>query len=106
MIGLNKKTAPLDSPQAVFASQGWTWKVLKSWQNDDNKPYARWFVAVRSPMTYGSFDMGDTYVRDIVLNAHLIEVDGREPTVEELDEVDQLRHKLAAQKDPLADLFA
>ena len=48
------------NPQA-----GWTWRILKKWQIDDNKPGARWFVAVKSPMTYGSYDMGDEYVKNI-----------------------------------------
>lgn len=97
MIGLTKKTADVDSPQAVFAGAGgsWEYRVLKTWQNDDAKPYARWFMAVKSPMTWGSFDVGDTYVRDVVLNAELVQVGGREPTLAELDEVAELRELVA-----------
>ena len=28
-------------------------------------PYARWFCAVKSPNTYGSWEYGDTYARDV-----------------------------------------
>ena len=44
------------------------WKVLKKYQNAENEAkndYARWFCAVKSDMTYGSFELGDTYVSDI-----------------------------------------
>ena len=27
--------------------------------------YARWYCAVRSPMTYGSWEYGDVYVHDV-----------------------------------------
>lgn len=47
----------------------WEWRVLKKWQVDDNKPYARWFCAVKSPFTHGSYDLGDVYVKDIKSNA-------------------------------------
>lgn len=43
----------------------WQWRVLKKYQTDDNKPFARWLCAVRSPFTYGSFEMGDCYVKDV-----------------------------------------
>jgi hypothetical protein len=33
-------------------------EVLKSWQADNSKPYARWFVAVNG-------DLGDSYAGDI-----------------------------------------
>lgn len=44
---------------------GFIYKVLKAWQSDPDKPYARWFCAVSSPYTYGGYDMGDTYVSDV-----------------------------------------
>ena len=43
-------------------------RVLKKYQNAENEAkneYARWFCAVKSDMTYGSFELGDTYVADI-----------------------------------------
>ncbi|MBU2177419.1 MAG: hypothetical protein KJ556_20195 [Gammaproteobacteria bacterium] len=67
------KTRPLDKPYKIFSSQlrpytDWEWRVLKAYQNPEQEarnPYARWFCAVRSPMTFGSWDYGDTYVADI-----------------------------------------
>lgn len=49
----------------VSANGEWTWRVLKKWQIDDNKEYARWFCAVKSPNTFGSYDIGDVYVKEI-----------------------------------------
>ena len=41
--------------------------MLKTYQipaNEDKNRYARWFVAVKSDMTHGSYDMGDSYIRE------------------------------------------
>lgn len=61
------KERKVDNPYEVWENKeaGWTWNVLKKWQIDDNKPYARWFCAVKSPMTYGSWEYGDVYVSEI-----------------------------------------
>lgn len=50
----------------------WEWHVLKKWQIDDSKPYARWFCLVKSPFTFPNYDMGDTYVSEIKRYAELI----------------------------------
>lgn len=63
------KSRPLDNPYAIYISNllpDWEWRVLKKWQVDDNKPYARWFCAVKSPMTYGEWEYGDVYVSEIL----------------------------------------
>jgi len=57
------------NPRISFES-----RVLKKYQGDDNKEYARWLVAVKSPMTYGSYDMGDSYVSEIKLGAYRLTV--------------------------------
>lgn len=59
------KTRKVNDPYEIYRSNdGWEWRVLKKWQIDDSKPYARWFCAVKSPFTSG-YDMGDTYVTDV-----------------------------------------
>lgn len=65
MINLCGKTRPKNKPYEIWEnSAGWTWKVLKKWQTDDNKPYARWFCFVTSPhCPHG--EMGDVYVQEI-----------------------------------------
>jgi len=71
------KIREVDNPYEVWKSADgtWEWRVLKKWQVDDDKPYARWFCAVKSPFTYGKYDMGDTYVNDIKENAQKVEGD-------------------------------
>ena len=52
------------------------WKVLKTYQRPDKEKdnqYARWFCAVKSPMTYDSWELGDTYVREILNIANIID---------------------------------
>ena len=55
-------TNPYETWQSFDGS--WTWKVLKKWQVDDNKEYARWFCFVTSPFC-PSGEMGDVYVSEI-----------------------------------------
>ena len=60
------KTRDRKNPYEVWKSFDgtWTWNVLKKWQVDDNKPFARWFCDVESPMCPNG-EMGDVYVADI-----------------------------------------
>jgi hypothetical protein len=66
------RTRPLENPYAIFSSMslpGWEWRVLKTYQTyekEKGNTYARWFCAVKSPMTYGDWEYGDTYVKDIL----------------------------------------
>ena len=63
------KTRDVDNPYEVWVAGDWEWKVLKQYQSPEKEatnPYARWLCAVKSPYTYGSYDIGDTYIRDIV----------------------------------------
>jgi len=60
------KTRPLANPYEIWINpQGWEWRVLKKWQVDDEKPFARWYCAVKSPFTYGQYEYGDVYVSEI-----------------------------------------
>jgi hypothetical protein len=69
MKNTQNKTRELDNPYEIWETQDmhgkWTWKVLKKYQADDDKPYARWLCGVKSPFTYGSYEMGDVYVSEI-----------------------------------------
>lgn len=67
------KTRNVNEPYEVYtSSDGWEWRVLKHYQTPENEaknPYARVFCAVKSPMTAPSYDMGDTYLKDILMYA-------------------------------------
>ena len=65
-----KKTADLDAPHATFVNEvaGWEWRVLKVYRkasSDKGDQYARWFLAAKSPNTFGSWEYGDTYINDV-----------------------------------------
>jgi hypothetical protein len=64
------KTRPPNDPYEIWeTAQGtWKWYVLKKWQADDDKPYARWFCMVYSPYVPDG-EMGDVYVADIKAQA-------------------------------------
>jgi hypothetical protein len=68
------KTRKVDNPYEIWKNinAGWEWRVLKKWQmpkTEAKNEYARWFCAVRSPMTYGSWEYGDVYVKEIKQHA-------------------------------------
>jgi hypothetical protein len=69
------KTVKVNEPYEIWLGIGldWEWRVLKKYQRpglEFKNPYARWFTAVKSENTFGSYDMGDTYVEEIKRNAH------------------------------------
>ena len=62
------KTRNQDAPYAIFQSPNgqWEWRVLKTYKHPKNEvkdPFARWFVAAKSPHTFGEFELGDSYAR-------------------------------------------
>jgi len=62
------KTRKVDNPYQTYSKGGWDWAVLRHYQNANGEvgnPYARVFCAVRSPYTYGAWEYGDVYCREI-----------------------------------------
>jgi hypothetical protein len=74
------KTRKVDNPYEIYRSDylpNWEWRVLKKYQSPEKEkenPYARWFCAVKSPMTYGDWEYGDTYVKDILVEARAYKI--------------------------------
>ena len=64
------KSRKVDNPYAIYRnSEGWEWRVLKTYQHPDNangNHLARWFCAVSSPFTHGTYDYGDVYIKDVI----------------------------------------
>lgn len=72
------KSRTKENPYAVFKGNGpfgeTEMRLLKTYQvpaNEAKNQYARWFVAVKTPMTYGSHDMGDSYIREATMGLTL-----------------------------------
>lgn len=65
------RTRPVNNPYRVFRTGDWEWRVLKAYSADESKPFARWFCAVRSPMTEPSYDLGDVYVSEVLRNTEV-----------------------------------
>lgn len=66
------KLRNVDHPYATFIGDGslkdWEWRVLKRYKSPEREredQYARWLCAVRSPMTWGQWEYGDVYIRDV-----------------------------------------
>lgn len=65
MKNLQAKTVSRQNAYEVWTSAyGFVWYVRKKWQVDDDKPFARWFCDVTSPMCPEG-ETGDVYVSEI-----------------------------------------
>ena len=65
------KTVKVDNPYEIYKGNGFEWRVLKKYQTPENEaknPYARWYCAVKSDMTYDMWEYGDVYVSEIKQN--------------------------------------
>lgn len=69
------KIRDVENPYEIWKAGNWEWRILKKYKTPKGEaedPFARWFCAVKSPFTYGSWEYGDTCVRDIVSQAHRV----------------------------------
>jgi len=74
------KTRELDNPYEIWECKlpwGITeYRILKKYQapiNEAKNPFARWFTAGKSDATFGSWEYGDMYVKDIVSSGRRIQ---------------------------------
>ena len=71
MKNLCGKTVKREQAYEVWQAGDWTWYVLKKYQADDRKPYARWFCDVVTPICPHG-EMGDVYAADVMNAARRI----------------------------------
>ena len=74
------KTRKLENPYEVWkcnAPWGITeYRILKKYKNPESEakdPLARWFTAAKSDATFGNWEYGDMYVKDIVSTGHRVD---------------------------------
>ena len=70
-LGKGKK---VDDPYAIFKAGDFEIRVLKTYKvakNEEGDQYARWYTVAKSPMTFGSWEYGDTYRREVIENFSL-----------------------------------
>tara|TARA_R100000742_G_C4276716_1_gene97990 strand:+ start:1178 stop:1477 length:300 start_codon:yes stop_codon:yes gene_type:complete len=72
-MGANQfgKCRDVEEPYAVYIDvhKQFETRVLKTYQTrekEQDNSSARWFVAVKSPYTFGSWEYGDSYVRNVL----------------------------------------
>ena len=65
------KSRNMEDPYAIYKGGGsfgeTEMRLLKTYQlpkNESTNEYARWFVAVKTDATFGSYDMGDSYIAE------------------------------------------
>tara|TARA_R100000664_G_scaffold15052_1_gene23449 strand:- start:59 stop:343 length:285 start_codon:yes stop_codon:yes gene_type:complete len=72
------KSRKVENPYATFKAivrgDEFEIRILKTYKlakNETNDPYARWFTVAKSPMTFGSWEYGDSYRKEITDNFRL-----------------------------------
>ena len=77
------KTRDVENAYAIFmararvgpdSSGDFEIRVLKTYKiakNETDDQYARWYTVAKSPMTYGSWEYGDTYRNEVINNFRL-----------------------------------
>ena len=68
------KSRDKDNPYAIYEAGDFVFHVCKTYQRPDKEeanPYGRWFVWAKSPMTYGSFEGGDMYIKELLSFANV-----------------------------------
>lgn len=79
------KTRELDNPYEVWKCKMQLgldvltieYRVLKKYKNPENEakdPSARWFTAAKSDATFGNWEYGDMYAKDIISSGRRIDV--------------------------------
>jgi hypothetical protein len=103
------KTRKVDDPYEIYDGSGplsgWQWRVLKHYQSPENEkknPYARVFCAVKSPLTYGEWEMGDVYCRNIPNYRY---EDGDEPDFSKTVDKQRIKNLSDQEVDMIADMF-
>ena len=71
------KSRKLDKPYAIYIGlMGLEWRILKTYKLAKNEDYnSTWYVAAKSEATFGSFEYGDTYKRDVTSFGNLVAAD-------------------------------
>jgi len=75
---LFNKSRPASEPYAIYAAGDWIWHICKTYKAPESEAkdqYARWFAWVKSPLTYGQFEGGDTYRKEVITHARLVAAD-------------------------------
>jgi hypothetical protein len=68
------KSRDVENPYATFMAGDFEIRVLKTYKiakNENGDQYARWYTVAKSPMTYGSWEYGDTYRKEVTDNFRL-----------------------------------
>lgn len=68
------KSRTKDKPYEIWKSRcgQFEYRVLKKYQAPSKEaanPQARWYLATKGPGTFGTFELGDGWVRDIKANS-------------------------------------
>ena len=70
MKNLYLKRRTIDDPYEIRRNDNWReWLALRKNQVSDDKPFASWYCAVKSPFTHWQYEYWDCYVVDVKTSA-------------------------------------
>lgn len=78
-MGDLRKSRDVEQPWATFVHDraDWEWRILKAYslgKGSAKNEYSRFYCAVMSPHTFGSWEYGDVYVREVLEELKLRQV--------------------------------
>jgi len=69
------KTRPRENPWLIFKGDGFEYRVLQAHNRKPDGATSSWYCAVKSPYTFGTYDMGDTYIQSVTDGTVLTYID-------------------------------
>lgn len=74
MKNLMNKTRKIDNPYATFKMGNFVSQILRAYstKTPEDNPHVAWYTGAKSDHTYGSYEYGDTYIKEITDNLELV----------------------------------
>ena len=71
MKNLMNKTRTAENPYATFQNGSLVSHVIRAYSTKQDK-FSRWYTVAKSDMTFGSYEYGDMYIKEITDNLELV----------------------------------
>jgi len=71
MKNLMNKTRTAENPYATFKKGNFVSHVIRAYTTKQEQ-YSRWYTVAKSDMSYGAYEYGDAYIKEITDNLELV----------------------------------
>tara|TARA_R110002124_G_scaffold228922_1_gene394228 strand:+ start:88 stop:438 length:351 start_codon:yes stop_codon:yes gene_type:complete len=71
MKNLMNKTRTAENPYATFEKGSFVSHVIRAYTTKQEE-FSRWYTVAKSDMSFGQYEIGDTYIKEITDNLELV----------------------------------